>query len=109
MTLVLVRSGGHPLHRWWVDPSDTPRTTMLADPGRRLHRSFGVTSAQVSLSCRTFVINRRGTLRLCVSHDFVDGDLDALRKIVESTQHHPSYSAAIGESARNATTACVRS
>ena len=80
--LLIVVSGPRPLHRLWIDQSQAPWTAVLADPCRQLHRLFGVQAVEASPRCRTFVIDLNGILRLRVTHDFVESDLAALRKIV---------------------------
>ena len=82
-TLLIAISGPRPFHRLWISPTEKPSTTLLADPCGRLHRRFGVGSIEAAPHCRTFVIDQDGILRLRVTHDFVDGDLDALRNILE--------------------------
>jgi len=81
-TLVLVGSGACPLHRLWIDEAESPRAAVLADPCGQLHRLFGVAVSDRSPRCHTLVIDREGTLRLRVTHDFVDGDLETLRGIM---------------------------
>ncbi|BCA56635.1 peroxiredoxin [Nitrospira sp. KM1] len=88
-TLVIVVSGAYPMHRLWSPHSEKPRTTILADPCGRLHRSFGVMDSQPSSRCRTFLIDREGILRLRVTHDFIEQDLEAIRTIA-GLSHHPS-------------------
>lgn len=81
--LLIVSADARPLHRWGDDQSAQPWTSVLADPCGRLHRSFGVASTESSPRCRTFVIDRAGILRLRLSHDFVDGDLEALWDLLQ--------------------------
>jgi hypothetical protein len=76
-TLLIVSSGVRPLDRLWFGQPVKPNTPVLADLCGRLHRSFGVVAA--------FMIDRKGILRLRVTHDFVDRDLETLRKIVGLT------------------------
>jgi alkyl hydroperoxide reductase subunit AhpC len=85
-TLLIVASGPKPLHRLWTDQAHQPWTAVLADPCRQLHRLFGVQPTEASPRCRTFLIDREGILRLRVTHDFVESDLAALRKIVGLNQ-----------------------
>lgn len=84
-TLLIVSSGACPLYRWWIGQPGKPNTPIMADLCGRLHRSFGVTKTERSVRCHTFMIDRSGILRLRVTHDFVDGDLETLRKIVGLT------------------------
>lgn len=82
-TLLIAISGSRPFHRLWINQSEKPFTTLLADPCGRLHRLFGLGPIEPAPRCRTFVIDRGGILRLRVTHDFVDEDLHALRNILE--------------------------
>jgi len=84
-TLLIVSSGVHPLHRLWIGQPFKPYTTIFTDINGRLHRSFSVAATERSARCHTFMIDRRGILRLRVTHDFVEEDLAALRKIVGLT------------------------
>jgi len=84
-TLLIVSSGGRPLHRLWIEQQNKPNTPVLGDLCGRLHRLFGVAAAERSARCHTFMIDQEGILRLRVTHDFVDRDLETLRKIVGST------------------------
>jgi peroxiredoxin len=84
-TLVIVSSGVRPLHRLWVDPPAQPSTIVLADPCGRLRRLFGVRSSEIPPRCQTFVIDREGTLRLRLTHDFVGHDLETLRTMIGSS------------------------
>jgi len=85
-TLLIVSSGVRPLHRLWVGQPGKPSTPVLSDLCGRLHRSFGVAAAaERSARCHTFMIDRKGILRLRVAHDFVDRDMEMLRKIVGLT------------------------
>jgi peroxiredoxin len=84
-TLLIVNSGVHPLHRLWIGQPDKPNTPVLEDACGRLHRLFGVAMRERSARCHTFMIERSGILRLRVTHDFVDNDLETLRKIAGST------------------------
>ena len=83
-TLLIVSSGG-PLHRLWIGHQDKPNTPVLEDLCGRLHRLFGVAAREQSARCHTFMIDRNGILRLRVTHDFVDNDLETLRKVVGLT------------------------
>lgn len=74
VTLLIVSPDGRSLHRLWIDQSQKSSIAVLADPCGRLHRLFGVTGASLSSRCRSFVIDGEGVLRLCVSHNFIDGD-----------------------------------
>ena len=80
---------------------------VLADPCGRLHRSFGVIVAEPSLHCHTYIIDREGILRLYVSHDFLNHDLDILRKIVEVDRVQTADHAANKEDPSNITTTCL--
>lgn len=84
-TLLIVSSGGRPLHRLWIEQQNKPNTPVLGDLCGRLHRLFGVATAERSARCHTFMIDRKGILRLRVTHDFVDNDLETLRKIIGLT------------------------
>jgi alkyl hydroperoxide reductase subunit AhpC len=84
-TLLIVSSGVHPLHRLWIGQPFKPNTPIFTDISGRLHRSFGVTVTERSARCHTFMIDRKGILRLRVAHDFVDRDMEMLRKIVGLT------------------------
>jgi alkyl hydroperoxide reductase subunit AhpC len=84
-TLLIVSSGVHPLDRLWIWQQDKTNTPALEDFCGRLHRSFGVARAERSARCHTFMIDRKGILRLRVAHDFVDRDMETLRKIVGLT------------------------
>ncbi len=84
-TLVIVSSGVPPLHRLWVDRPAQPSTIVLADPCGRLHRLFGVRFTETSPRCQTFVIDREGTLRLRLTHNFVGRDLETLRTMIGSS------------------------
>jgi alkyl hydroperoxide reductase subunit AhpC len=108
-TLLIVSSGARPLHQLWIDQPEKPWTPVLADPGGQLHRSFDVAYTQSSSRCRTFVIDRQGILRLRVSHDFVGGDLEALRKIVGLNQRHPTDPAAAGTATADFKAECLQS
>jgi alkyl hydroperoxide reductase subunit AhpC len=108
-TLLIVDSSARPFHRLWIDQPEKPWTTVLADPCGRLHRVFGVAIEESSPRCRTFVIDRGGILRLCVSHDFIDGDLEVLRKIVGLTQHPSAYPASIEQATTGAKATCLQS
>jgi hypothetical protein len=55
------------------------------------------------------VIDRDGILWLRVSHDFVDGDLDILRKIVGSDQLYSSGRAEGEQRATGFNAACLQS
>jgi alkyl hydroperoxide reductase subunit AhpC len=77
-----------------------PNTSVLADLCGRRHRSFGVMAAERSARCHTFLIDRKGILRLRVTHNFVDRDMKTLCKIVGLTdirkadtepEHRPEY------------------
>ena len=81
-TLILVNSDVRPLHRLWIDRRGQPSTMVVGDPCGRLQRFFGVKSSEVSPRCQTFVIDRDGTLRLRLVHDFVDRDLKILRSMI---------------------------
>jgi alkyl hydroperoxide reductase subunit AhpC len=83
--LLIVSSGVRPSHRLWTGQLDKPNTPVMADLSGRLHRSFGVAETGRSVRCHTFMIDRKGVLRLCVTHDFVDSDLETLRKIIGLT------------------------
>ena len=84
-TLLIVSSGVRPLDRLWIGQPVKPNTPVLSDLCGRLHRSFGVAAAERSVRCHTFMIDRKGILRLRVTHDFVDRDLETLRKIIGLT------------------------
>lgn len=84
-TLLIVSSGARPLHRLWIGHPDKPNTPVLEDLCGRLHRLFGVATRERSARCHTFMIDRSGILRLRVTHDFVDYDMEMLRKIVGLT------------------------
>lgn len=84
-TLLIVSSGVHPLHRLWIGQPFKTYTPIFTDINGRLHRSFGVAAAKQLSRCHTFMIDRKGILRLRITHDFVEGDLEALRKIVGLT------------------------
>lgn len=81
-TLLIVSSGTRPLHRMWIGDTAKPRLPLLTDPLGRLHRSFGVTAAQLPARCQTFLIDRAGLLRFHLVHDFTDRGLGALHEIV---------------------------
>lgn len=88
-TLLIVNSGAHPLHRLWIGQLDKPDAPIFADIGGKLRQSFGVVAAmERSARCYTFMIDRQGILRLRVTHDFVENDLETLRKIVVLTDIH---------------------
>lgn len=87
-TLLIVSSGVRPLDRLWIGQPVKPNTPVLADLCGRLHRLFGVAAAERSARCHTFMIDQKGILRLRVTHDFVDRDLETLRKIVGLTDIH---------------------
>lgn len=87
-TLLIVSSGARPLHRLWIGHPDKPNTPILEDLCGRLHRLFGVAARERSVRCHTFMVDRNGILRLRVAHDFVDHDLETLRKIVGLTDIH---------------------
>lgn len=108
-TFVVVGSGTCPLHRLWLDDSERSGTAVLADPCSQLHRAFGVAVSARSPRCHTFVIDRDGILWLRVSHDFVDGDLDILRKIVGSDQLYSSGRAEGEQRATGFNAACLQS
>lgn len=82
-TLLIVSS--RPLHRLWIGQPGKPNTPVMADLCGQLHRAFGVAATERSARCHTFMIDRKGVLQLRVTHDFVDGDLETLRKIVGLT------------------------
>ncbi len=84
-TLLIVSSSARPLHRLWIGHRDKPNTPVLEDLCCRLHRLFGVPGRMRSARCHTFMIDRKGILRLRVAHDFVDRDMEMLRKIVRLT------------------------
>jgi alkyl hydroperoxide reductase subunit AhpC len=84
-TFLIVNSGVHPLHRLWIGQPDKPNTLVLEDVCGRLHRLFGVAARELSIRCHTFMIDRSGILRLRVTHDFVDRDMETLRKIAGLT------------------------
>lgn len=107
-TLLIVSSGARPLHRLWIDQSEKPWTPVLADPCGRLQRSFSVAVTHFAPRCHTFVIDRGGILRLRMSHDFVDGDLDTLCKIVGLSQSHVADCETIGEVTADLTAECLR-
>lgn len=106
-TLLIVSSGVRPFHRLWIDYWEKPWLPVLVDPCGRLHRSFGVAVAEPSPRCHTFVIDREGILRLRVTHDFVDGDLEVLRKIMGVDPIQAADRAAGGENATDITTKCL--
>lgn len=106
--LLIVSSGVRPLHRVWMDQAEKPWTPVLADPCGRLQRSFSVAVTQFAPRCHTFVIDRGGILRLRVSHDFVDGDLDTLRKIVEVARIHAAHSMAAEEGMTDIAAECLQ-
>jgi alkyl hydroperoxide reductase subunit AhpC len=83
--LLIVGSSARPLHRLWIGHPDKPNTPVLEDLCGRLHRLFGVPARERSARCHTFMIDRKGILRLRVAHDFVDRDMEMLRKIVRLT------------------------
>ena len=87
-TLLIVSSGVRPLDRLWNGQPVKPNTPVLADLCGRLHRLFGVVAAERSARCHTFMIDQKGLLRLRVTHDFVDRNLETLRKIVGLTDIH---------------------
>ena len=87
-TLLIVSSGVRPLDRLWIGQPVKPNTPVLADLCGRLHRSFGVAAAERSVRCHTFMIDRKGILRLRITHNFVDRDLKTLRKIIGLTDIH---------------------
>lgn len=80
--LLIVSPRGWPLHRLWSPHSVKPRTPVLADPCGRLHRSFGVAATEPSPCCHTFLVQREGTFRLALTHDFSESGLENLRQIV---------------------------
>ena len=84
-TLLIVSSGVHPLHRLWIGQPGKLNTPVLSDLCGRLHRSFGVAAAERSARCHTFMIDRKGILRLRIAHEFVDRDMETLCKIVGLT------------------------
>jgi alkyl hydroperoxide reductase subunit AhpC len=86
-TLLIVSSAVRSLDRLWLWHPDKPNTPVLADLCGRLHRSFGV-AVERSVRCHTFLIDRKGILRLRVTHDFVDRDMETLCKIVGMTDIH---------------------
>lgn len=88
--LLVVSSGARPLHRLWIDRPAKPRAPLLADPLGRLHRSFGVTVAQMPVRCQTFLIDRAGLLRFHLVHDFTDRGLCALQEILQMSQTQDS-------------------
>ena len=108
-TLLIVGSGPGPLHRLWTDQSEKPWTPVLVDPCGRLHRSFGVAVTEFPGRCHTFVIDRVGILRLRVSHDFVNGDMEALRKIVGLTQPRTIDPSGIGKVIASVKSECLQS
>lgn len=85
-TLLIVSSGTRPLHRMWIGDTAKPRLPLLTDPLGRLHRSFGVTAAQLPARCQTFLIDRAGLLRFHLVHDFTDRGLGALQEILTMSQ-----------------------
>ncbi|MGH7216752.1 MAG: hypothetical protein ACREIG_05905 [Nitrospiraceae bacterium] len=86
-TLLIVSSAVRSLDRLWLWHPDKPNTPVLTDLCGRLHRSFGV-AVERSARCHTFLIDRKGILRLRVTHDFVDRDMETLCKIVGMTDIH---------------------
>lgn len=88
VTLLIVASGSRPLHRMWGGQRSKPSTPVLADPCGRLHRSFGVAIVESARRCHTFVIDRMGVLRLCVSYDFIERDLTVLQNLIVSSQSY---------------------
>lgn len=88
VTLLIVASGARPLHRMWIGQRSKPSTPVLADPCGRLHRLFGVATVEPARRCHTFVTDRMGVLRLCVSHDFVERDLTVLQNLIVSSQSY---------------------
>ena len=85
-TLLIVSSGTRPLHRMWIGDTAKPRLPLLTDPLGQLHRSFGVTAAQLPTRCQTFLVDRAGLLRFYLIHDFTDRGLGALHEIVTLSQ-----------------------
>lgn len=81
-TALLLVSFGCLFHRFRNHLSEKRWPPILADPCGRLHRSFGVAATEPSSRCHTFVVDRQGTRRLAVTHDFTESDLDLLRRIV---------------------------
>jgi peroxiredoxin len=100
-TLLIVSSGVRLLHRLWIGRPDKPNTPVLEDLCGRLHRLFGVATRERSARCHTFMIDRSGILRLHITHDFVDGDLETLRKIVGLTDVSKANTASGNEMATN--------
>jgi alkyl hydroperoxide reductase subunit AhpC len=100
-TLLIVSSSVRPLDRLWIGQLDKPNTPILADLCGRIHRSFGVAATERSARCHTFMIDRKGILRLRVAHDFVDRDLETLRKIVGLTDIHRANDEPDHEAATN--------
>ncbi len=87
-TLLIGSSGVRSSDRLWILHPDKPNTPFLADLCGRLHRLFGVAARERSARCHTFMIDRKGILRLRVTHDFVDRDMETLCKIVGMTHIH---------------------
>ena len=83
--LLIVSAGARPLHRLWIGQPDKPNSPILADLDGRLRRSFGVAVTEPSARCHTFLIDPRGILRLRVTHEVVDRDMETLCKIVGMT------------------------
>jgi hypothetical protein len=100
-TLLIVNSGVRPLHRLWIGQPDKPNTPVLENLCGRLHRLFGVVTREGSVRCHTFMIDWKGVLRLRVTHDFSDNDLETLRKIVGLTDIHRANAESDHEVAMN--------
>ncbi len=93
-TLLIVNSGTRPLPLLWINCPVKPRTPVLADPLGRLHRFYGVTVAQMPARCHTFLVDRAGTLRLHLIHDFTDHGLSAVQEMVTLSQAQDTGSVA---------------
>lgn len=80
--LLIVASGARSLEDLWIGSPVRPQGCVLGDPCGRLHRAFRVPRTSASMRCLTFVTDPRGILRLRLTHDFRDPDLQTLRHIV---------------------------
>lgn len=84
-----------PLHQPWVSRIGKLRIPILADPLRRLRRSYGIARAYAPGRCRTFLVDPDGLLRFHLVHDLSGREMNALLEIIGAGQGQNAQRSAV--------------
>lgn len=74
------------LHQPWASRIGKLRVPILADPLRRLRRSYGIARAYAPGRCRTFLMDPDGLLQFHLVHDLNGREMSALLEIIGAGQ-----------------------